>query len=399
MDSRARHRLLSTVDRLLLERGELDPLEYLLAIGCVDYADYREWRHRRRPVLQSALRLPVEEVTAALAHAQAYAIEQRLSVEVCPPTAWDQDQGPLSVGPSRTLAELCSHRLVRPGNRLQGDLFQDSAKTIALDAVNRALAEHRFDAGRSALERLSELPNTHVLVNDYLRLIRAAERCSTEPAERMRELEEDVAPLAASTLAVRARDYLAPLWAELAERLEGRLFTPSLPNLHASYAHAQAHAWNRVALSIETELDARPHPLLLVRLAEAYARQSRREAARRLWTRLCWEHPQTAAQTLAHAPGDDGIAQRWREFISADPELPSEDFPAWLLIADLSQRSHVPPALAPDNRNGRVYCAVHHLITTDGEMQARMALHALRPDLLKIFLDRRRAAHDVIVKI
>src|SRR5438067_8007478 len=79
MDSKARHRLLSTVDRLLLERGELDPLEYLLAIGGVDYADYREWRHRRRPVLQSALRLPVEEVTAALAHAPAYAIEQRLS--------------------------------------------------------------------------------------------------------------------------------------------------------------------------------------------------------------------------------------------------------------------------------------------------------------------------------
>src|SRR6184192_552633 len=292
-----------------------------------------------------------------------------------------------------------AHRLVRPGNRLQGDLFQDSAKTIALDAVNRALAEHRFDAGRSALERLSELPDTHVLVNDYLRLIRAAERCSTEPAERLRELEEDIAPLAASTLAVRARDYLAPLWAELAERLEGRLFTPSLPNLHASYAHAQAHAWNRVASSIEAELDAHPHPLLLVRLAEAYARQSRREAARRLWTRLCWEHPQTAAQTLAHAPGDDGIAQRWREFISADPELPSEDFPAWLLIADLSQRSHVPPALAPDNRNGRVYCAVHHLITTDGEMQARAALHGLRPDLLKIFLDRRRAAYDAPLDI
>src|SRR5207253_708148 len=136
MDSKARHRLLSTVDRLLLERGELDPLEYLLAIGGVDYADYREWRHRRRPVLQSALR------------------------------------------------------------------------------------RHRFDAGSSALERLRELPDTHVLINDYLRRSRAAERCSTEPAARLRELEEDIAPLAASTLAVRARDYLAPLWAELAERLE-----------------------------------------------------------------------------------------------------------------------------------------------------------------------------------
>ena len=271
MDSKARHRLLSTVDQLLLERGELDPLEYLLAIGCVDYADYREWRHRRRPVLQSALRFPVEEVTAALAHAQAYAIEQHLSVEVCPPTAWDQDQGPLSVGPSRTLAELCSHRLVRARNRLQGDLFQDSAKTIALDA-NCASANIDRCGAQCTGARLSELPDTHVLVNDYLRLIVAAERCSTEPAERLRELEEDVAPLAASTLAVRARDYLAPLWAELAERLEGRLFTPSLPNLHASYVHAQAHAWNRVASAIEAELDAPPHPLLLVRLAEAYAR-------------------------------------------------------------------------------------------------------------------------------
>jgi hypothetical protein len=32
-------------------------------------------------------------------------------------------------------------------------------------------------------------------------------------------------------------------------------------------------------------------------------------------------------------------------------------------------------------------------------MQARMVLHALGPDLLKIFLDRRRAAYDAIAKL
>ncbi|TLY75618.1 MAG: hypothetical protein E6K43_04935, partial [Gammaproteobacteria bacterium] len=143
------------MDRLVLERGELDPLEFLLAMGCLDYADYREWRHRRRRELQSALTIPVEEVTAALAHAQAYAAEQHLGIEVCPPTAWDQDQGSLSIGPSKTLAELCSQRLVRPGDRRQRDLFQDSARTVALEALNRTLAEHRFDAARTALERLS----------------------------------------------------------------------------------------------------------------------------------------------------------------------------------------------------------------------------------------------------
>ena len=35
MDSTPRHRCLSTVDRLVLERGELDPLEFLLAMGCL----------------------------------------------------------------------------------------------------------------------------------------------------------------------------------------------------------------------------------------------------------------------------------------------------------------------------------------------------------------------------
>ena len=137
----------------------------------MDYADYREWRHRRRPVLQSALRFPVEEVTAALAHAQAYAIEQHLVSKSVPPTALDPDQGPLSVGPSRTLASCAAIGSSEPGIACKGICSRTARKTIAVDAVNRALPEHRFDAGRSALERLSELPDTHVLVDDYLRLI------------------------------------------------------------------------------------------------------------------------------------------------------------------------------------------------------------------------------------
>lgn len=394
MDSEARAQCSSTVDRLVLERGELDPLEFMVAMGCLDHADYRQWRHRRRPELQSALTIPIEEVTAALAHAQAYAAEQELTVEFSPPTAWDQEQRPLSIGASKTLTELCSQRLVRPRNRRQADLFQDSARTVALEAVNRALAEHRLVAAHSALERLDELADTQRLVQEYHRLIWGVESSSTRPAERFRELEEEVVPLATRLLRARARDFVAPLWAQLAERLEGYPFAPGSPNLHASYAHAQAQAWNRVVLAIEVQLDVHPHPLLLVRLAEAYARQSGREAARRLWTRLCWEHPQTAAEILSRAPGDEGIARRWREFTSADAELPPEDFPAWLLIADLAQRSHVPRTLAPATPTGRLYAAVHELVSSDGAMSARAALHALRPELLRIYLDRRRAVYE-----
>src|SRR5256886_10812769 len=103
MDSTARHRCLSTVDRLVLERGELDPLEFLLAMGCLDYADYRQWRQRRRPEPQSALTVPLEGVTAGLAHAQAYAAEQHPSIALRPPTSRDHDQWPLTRGPSQGL--------------------------------------------------------------------------------------------------------------------------------------------------------------------------------------------------------------------------------------------------------------------------------------------------------
>src|SRR5271166_6928195 len=101
MDSKARHRM-STADQLLLGRGELDSLEYLLALNYLGYAEYRDWRYRRRPELQSALKMPVEEVTAALAQAQTYVAAQGLTVEICPPRAWNEDQGPLFLGPSKT---------------------------------------------------------------------------------------------------------------------------------------------------------------------------------------------------------------------------------------------------------------------------------------------------------
>ncbi len=101
---------------------------------------------------------------------------------------------------------------------------------------------------------------------------------------------------------------------------------------------------------------------------------------------------------MRHNLSPSPLSKSWctssRPRIYAEVELPPEDFPAWLLIADLAQRSHVPPALAPDTHTGRAYTAVYQLVSTDGEMTARAALHGLRPDLLKIFLDRRRAAYD-----
>jgi len=379
---------LSLADRLLLEHGELDPFECLLGLGFIDPADYEDWRHRRRPDLQSALRRPVDEAFAALEQAQAYVLAQGLRAETRTPRAWSESPNDLDIGPSAALMQACTRHMARPGERAQGDLFQDSAQSLAVQAIKTALAEHSFDAASEAIERLRRIAPAGSDIEDYRYLIEVVAPSSSTPAERLRELEESIAPLALRRLGAWARDYLTPLWADLAQRLAGVPFSPAAPQLHASYAWARAYDWPQVAQVIETEAHATEHALLLARLAESYARRRLREKARSAWTRLYWEHPQEAPALLAQSTGDPWLAQRWWEFAALDPELAPNDFPAWLLFADLKQRDHVPPALAPDNAAGQVYEAVHRLVETDGELSARVALHALRPDLLKLYLAR-----------
>ena len=203
---------------------------------------------------------------------------------------------------------------------------------------------------------------------------------STEPAERLRELEEDVAPLAPA-LSRPSAGLSGAAVAELAERLEGRLFTPSLPNLHASYAHAEAHAgiaWHQ------------PSKRSLMRPASAAAGAAGRGVCTAIPPRSrasAVDAPVLGASSngrraLAHAQGMTACTTL-AGIIERRSELPSEDFPAWLLIADLSQRTHCRPRWRQVDRTGRVYGAVHTR-ATDGEMNTawctRCAWILLRED-------------------
>lgn len=377
-----RHQL-SIADRLIFDRGELDPLEFLIEGGFLDERDYRDWLAGRRDDLQSALLCDVQDVIRALERTKAYLLRQGLTAR-SRVNGDDETAGKCRLGSSPDFAEACASRLVPV--RAQLDLFQDSALALAEHSARTALAAHRFDDIETRLERVRLLGGD---TPAYRRLVKAATERTADVKEALAILERETAPLAVWHLAELAREYLAPLWESLAQRMPAEHFDPSAPQLHRSYPLARAGLWRQVVEAIECVPGWQSHPVLLGRLAEAHSRLGSPEASRRLWSRVCWEHPGEATILLAQAAAGPILSRRWREFTDLDPELPARDFPAWLLIADLRQRELVPPEYAPAGEIGFAYSAMHHLVSRHEDLDARRVVRDYNRHLLEHYLARR----------
>jgi hypothetical protein len=374
---------LFVADRLIFDRGELDPLEFLVEVGFLDERDYRDWLAGRRSDLQSALLCDVNEVIRALVQTKAYLLRQGLTA-TSRAHGDDETTGKRRLGSSPGFVEVCALRWVPV--RAQLDLFQDSALALAEQSARTALASHRFDDIETELERVRLLGGD---TSAYRRLVTATTERIGDVKEALASLEREIEPLAVRHLAELAREYLAPLWGSLAQRMPADRFDPSAPQLHPSYLLARAGLWQQVVEAIECVPGWQSQPVLLGRLAEAHSRLGHPEASRRLWSRLCWEHPEEAIVLLAQAASDPILSRRWREFTDLDPELPARDFPAWLLIADLRQRELVPPHCAPDDEIGRAYSAIHHLVSRHEDLDARRVVRDYNRHLLEHYLARR----------
>lgn len=381
--------VIEVVDRLLLERGELDPVDCLLGLGLLQ-PDLAAAPRLGPGAIEAGLLVPVDTAAALLERAQKYASAQGLV-----PVNRRPEELPASSsrthGARHRLMELCACTLRHSDDlHSQRDLFHDSAETATLHELRTALAEHSETAAKAALQRLRGLLADTQVSEDFAHLLEALGPSGGTPAERLHELDFDITPTALRCLGSRARTFLAPLWKRLGADISGAAFVPDAPNLHASYAYTRAQEWQAVAHSVESEPAWRAHAILVTRLAEARARQGQTDDARSLWVHLCWFHPDAAAPVLRRAPGDPVLARLWSRFEDADAELAIGDFPAWLLLADPRQSELVPADSAPDDSTGRAYAALHRVVVSRGEIDARRALHALRRDLLELYLAGRQ---------
>ena len=376
-------------DRLLLEHGEFDPIEFLLRRGWLDYADFSAWQQGAPTSLQAALQVPVEQVIGTLEQALRYVRAQGLLRERRPADA-------AVIGSDPHFALLCSSLLKRPRDRPQGDLFHDSASLFTIDALRSALARHDRSAAAALLSRLQrEAPRE---APGYAALDAAINADPAQTAaQRLQQIEEVLLPAAQRLLGSAARGYLAPLWVALAKRLAAENPDSDDPRLHPSHAWMAAGHWRDAALSITaSSRDWTAEPALIARLAMIQARQHRLAESRRLRMRLCWLFPDAASPMLDALAADDpdsALQRRWPEFQLAEPPLPINRFPAWLLLADARQREWLPPDQVPvtlaSADDQACYRALHRLLDAPADIDARRALKALQPELMQAFLGLR----------
>jgi hypothetical protein len=187
---------------------------------------------------------------------------------------------------------------------------------------------------------------------------------------------------------------LTPLWRRLSKALNHLPFDPAHPRYHLSYTAAKAQDWAEVRQAIECETQWRHHAALLERHAIACHHLSDPANAIASWFLLCWQFPQLSMKIANN--GDYSMEHAWETFLDLDPELPPEDFPAWLLLHTPGTTRIVPmfDSNTPCPDSYRTVFAIKQHHQTSGRAATEKEPIALRaqlkrqsPILFQYFLD------------
>ncbi len=376
---------------LILELGEYAPLEMLIRARRLGYADYQAWRRGEFQSLDDRLRGNRERIAALLHGAADHCRRRKLEARRDEWTAWGDDRRPLALAGDPDLDALLATRYAPPDDRIQGDLFENSAETVLAADLERALTAGDREPARRALDRLAERHPDHPQLGAYERLVAGLTVPDPigDPGAYLRAILDELEPAARERLRTGYRDYLAPHWAALGRALDGRPFDPREPCLHASYAGLRRDDWEGVCAAVTAEPAWRREPILLERLLVAARYLGDDGLLLEAACRLCWDCPEAAPAALLRDPG---LGPAWRAFedIDLDPPLATEDFPAWYV---LTRRYAVPLLEDIGNAAARERAAAAAaVIGTDplredrAHRQARQRLQEQDPRLLRIFL-------------
>jgi hypothetical protein len=322
------------IDQLLLEKGEYHPLELLLREGRLSYHDYQAWRNGEIRDLSDMLFGSSEQILKSLEQAAGY-LQRR---------GWESerlvyrersrpDTRPLRFSQDNHFDD-CFHRAYRkPLDQPQFDLFSDAPTTYLVNGVTQALKTLNASVARESLQRLCDSAPDHSQLGELERLVEALESLDhllgdTETA--LQRLLTETGPLAERHLKEASGALLVPLWRRLTDALQNNAFDPSRPNNHTSYTALQTGDWAVVRQAVENEAGWQGQSVLLERHATACANLGDQAAVLRCWYLICWQFPEL--EERLECCDDLTLQHGWQTFLDLEPELPTKDFPAWLLM-------------------------------------------------------------------
>lgn len=351
-----------SIDQLLLEQGEYTALEWLLAEGRLLYHDYEAWRQGDVARLDQALFGDPSQIRQLLHEAQHYCLALGLQADTLCYTRWGGDGGAPLRFSDDTAWEHCFHtRYRQSAQQPQMDLFMDAPGNSLAIGVQQALVNRDPATARHLLERLYDTEPSHARLAGLDVLVSAEMRLTTEIADIETELDyvrNTLAPVANDALGRNARSVLVPHWRRLDIALQHTPFDPDKPHLHSSYAASQALDWASARAAVERETDWRRQPTLLQRHAIACTRLNQHTAALGSWFMLCWHYPDHADAVSSDA--DHQLQSDWRAFFELEPELPIEDFPAWLVLHQATLINRLPAPNEDDVVNAS-YAVIYQL--------------------------------------
>ena len=322
------------VDRLLLEQGEYLPLEFLLQEGRLIYADYEAWRNGELNTLDEVLFGDHEHIQQQLTQAADYLQRLGWQMETVTYQAWRNDNSQRLSFSQNSALDRCFHqRYHKPQDQPQLDMFTDAPATNLVNGITRALINRNASEARRQLEGLYDTTPDHIRLGELERLVEAAENLDTaviDAAADMQLLQETLTPLAESLLGNESRNLLIPLWRRLSLALHDQPYQTAQPEMHASYTASRAMDWDIARQAVEQAPDWRADPVLLQRHAHACDQLHLRCEALLSWFNLCWRFPQQS--DALESSIDAELRQQWINFLELEPELPTQTFPAWLLL-------------------------------------------------------------------
>ena len=393
----------AAVQQILTEHGEYVPLEMLLTTNRLGYEDYRAWREGRLETLDALLADGTRESCAWLEAAQSWACALGLTAEPAVHHGWAESAGTALVASiDLRLNALLSMRFRHIREHDQLDLFVDSAQTSAVNALVDALTVRNVGEARRALERLVRINRDHGQRFHATKLISALEAPAPEGPEqgfeRLERMEREWVPAASALLGARRRDFLAPLWRDIAQALDRAPFSPATAERHASRAYREGLDWERMRRSVLAVPAYESEPVLLARLAEAHWRLRERARAIETWFALCRLAPEVFEKMVEASDFPDWSVQRaWRVAQEQAPEheMTPAWFPAWMLLEEPGLAGVLDPRHADDGPSRAfdlVIALLSHPDVDERGIELRRSLRDIHPGLLERYLAKRARA-------
>ena len=318
------------VDLILFEEGKFSVLNWLLREGYLDYKDYRKWRNSENSYLEDHFKAAIPAIIADLEIVRRYAGKLKLESFRHSYTSVTNQTLHFCRSPAHEIIFITDYEPAQ--DRLQMDLFFDSAPACTANDLIRAIIDKRGDDVLRLMSQLKPLaPEKHQKFDCLLALQDELTLSRKSSSRKIKLLLQTVTPLAFDVLGQFAHDFLTPLWHRISAEIADRYFDAESPENHLSFTAFKGFEWQQVLSSITREADWIKQPILLFRYAEACFKLNKELEGLESWFRLFLTFPEVA-ESVVVSSCNRLLLSDWQHFSELEPELEPILFPAWMLL-------------------------------------------------------------------